>query len=333
MIASTPPRTNSGASLNLLGSPPPDFSDPAAVSVVIPAFNYAHFLPQAIASVLLQTYSTLELIVVDDGSTDHTRSAVAAFTDRRVRYVWQENAGLSASRNTGIREARHAFIAFLDADDFWKREFLATAMRQFAILPKEFSAVATGTTRMDAAGTPSTGPGYTSAHTGELTVRDFCLRNRPLSSSVVLKRRSFADCGGFDIALRSSEDRDMWIRLTARGHRFFFIGEPFGFIRRHPENMSKNAPRMKQNSQRVLARAWCHNAVSRRAVPFWLRAFAIHFSLVAWTHFDDGMRARALLYLFTSVALWPFFLRPRRCYERPLFRVRALARFLLPRRA
>ncbi len=308
--------------------PPPDFGDSCAVSVVIPAFNYAHYLPQAIASVLAQSHRTLELLVVDDGSTDDTRAVVAAITDPRVRCISQKNAGLSAARNTGIREARHPLIAFLDADDLWKPDFLAAVLGQFAALPEGFSAVATGTTRMDADGRPSTAPGYTAANTRELTVRDFCLRNQPLSSSVVLKRRVFDECGGFDPTLRSSEDRDMWIRLTAGGHRFFLLGEPHAFIRRHPKNMSKNAVRMKQNSQRVLTRAWQRGAVARLALPFWLRALAIHFSLVAWTHFDDGLRARALLYLGTSVALWPFFLQPRRYAERPLFRLRALAHFL-----
>ena len=317
--------------MNLPAPSRPDSHDPRAVSVIIPAFNYAHFLPQAVASVLGQTHPALELLIVDDGSTDDTRAVVSAITDPRVRYIWQENAGLSASRNTGIREARHPFVAFLDADDMWKPEFLATVLARFAELSEDFACVATGTIRMDAAGQPSATSRYSSAHTRELTVRDFCLRNHPLSSSVVVKRHVFAESGGFDTALRSSEDRDMWIRLTARGSRFFLIGEPGAFIRRHPKNMSKNAPRMKQNTQRVLTRAWQRGAVSRLAAPFWLRTFAIHYFLVAWTHFDDGLRLSALRYWLTSVALWPFFLRPGLVLEPPLFRLRALAHFLLPR--
>ena len=303
------------------------------VSVVIPAYNYAHYLPQAVASVLAQSHADLELLIIDDGSTDGTRATVAALAEPRLRYVWQENAGLSASRNTGLREARFPFVAFLDADDLWAPGFLAAVMEKFVALPADFAAIATGATRMDADGKPRSVPGYTDLRTGELTVRDFCLRNRPLSSSVVVKKSAFADCGGFDTALRSSEDRDMWIRLTARGHRFFFLAEPLAFIRRHPQNMSKNAPRMKQNSQRVLVRAWRSGAVPRLAVPFWLRVFAIHYFLVAWTHFDDGLRARALRYWLASVVLWPCFLRPRRVFEQPLFRLRALRHFLLPKRA
>jgi glycosyltransferase involved in cell wall biosynthesis len=302
------------------------------VSVVIPAFNYAHYLPQAIASVLAQTHGALELLIVDDGSTDNTREVVTGIADPRVRYLWQENAGLSASRNTGLRSAHHEFVAFLDADDLWMPEFLATAMRRFVELPGDFAVVATGTVRMDADGQTRTSPAYTVLPTGELTARFFCLRNRPLSSSVVLKGRACLEAGGFDTTLRSSEDRDMWIRLTTRGQRFFYVDEPLARIRRHPQNMSKNAPRMKANSQRVLARSWRAGAVSRLNVPFWLRAWAIHYFLVAWTHFDDGLRPRAFRYWLTSVLLWPCFLQPRRVFEPSLFRLRALRHFLRTKR-
>ncbi len=120
----------------------------------------------------------------------------------------------------------------------------------------------------------------------------------------------------------------MWIRLTARGYRFFYLGEPLAVIRRHPQNMSKNAPRMKRNSGLVLRRAWRAGAVWRGHGTFWLRAAAIHYFLVAWTHFDDGLRARAWLYLLTSVVFWPCFLRPDLVAEPPLFRLRAAAHFL-----
>ncbi len=300
-------------------------------SVIIPAFNYAHFLPAAIGSVLAQTWSAFELIVVDDGSTDDTAAVCARSADPRVRCVRQANAGLSAARNTGIREARFPFVAFLDADDRWEPAFLATVFREFHRLGPEFAAVGTACARMNAAGEPLAPPRRNFLHTAELTAASFCLRNRPLSSSLVVRRDVFQECGAFDTALRSSEDRDMWIRITARGHRFFYLGEALAVIRRHPQNMSKNAPRMKRNSGLVLRRAWQSGAVPRWNLPFWLRAASIHYFLVAWTHFDDGLKSRAWLYLLVSAALWPLFLRPHLVAEPSLFRLRALAHFLRAR--
>jgi hypothetical protein len=185
---------------------------------------------------------------------------------------------------------------------------------------------------MNANGEPLAPPRQNFLHTRELTAASFCLRNRPLSSSVVVRRAVFEECGNFDTGLRSSEDRDMWIRITARGHRFFYLGEPLAIIRRHPQNMSKNAPRMKRNSGLVLRRAWKAGAVPRGNAVFWLRAASIHYFLVAWTHFDDGLRARAWLYLLMSIVLWPIFLHVGRVAEPPLFRLRAIAHFLRGRR-
>ena len=85
------------------------------VSVVIPCFNHGRFLPEAIESVLAQTYPWIEILVVDDGSTDNTREVAAQYP--HVRYVYQHNQGLSAARNTGIRHSTGDFLVFLDADD------------------------------------------------------------------------------------------------------------------------------------------------------------------------------------------------------------------------
>lgn len=94
------------------------------VSVIIPCYNHGHYLPHAVNSVLAQTFTDWEAIIVDDGSTDNTREVAAQFTDERVRYVHQENRGLSGARNTGIRAAQGAYLAFLDADDEWEPRFL-----------------------------------------------------------------------------------------------------------------------------------------------------------------------------------------------------------------
>jgi glycosyltransferase involved in cell wall biosynthesis len=102
---------------------PPSDAPAPLVSVVIPTYNYARFVSEAVDSVLAQTYPSLEVVVVDDGSTDDTREVLARYGDR-IRYIYQPNAGLPAARNTGIKAARGEFIGLLDSDDvFHPRKF------------------------------------------------------------------------------------------------------------------------------------------------------------------------------------------------------------------
>ena len=96
---------------------------PGLISCVIPVFNGERYLGEALESVLAQSYQPLEVIVVDDGSTDET-AEVARRYGERVRYVWQPNAGETAARNLGLTAAHGEFIAFLDADDVWDSEKL-----------------------------------------------------------------------------------------------------------------------------------------------------------------------------------------------------------------
>lgn len=306
----------------------PQWSESEAwgVSVVIPAYNYAHYLRSCLASVLAQTHPVFEAIIVDDGSTDATPEVAAEYAhEPRVRYIRQENAGLAASRNTGIRHARFPFVAFLDADDWFMPDFLATAIDVFRGRGPACGLVAAVTLRMDPDGKPIP-PNYKLPFPDrELTARDFVMRNQPLSSSIVIRREVLVQCGYFDATLRSSEDRDMWIRATAAGHGFYLLGHPHAYVRRHPENMSKNAPRMKRSSRAVLAKAMRAGAVSRADVGFWLRAWAVNFHQVSQTHFDGGYVLRAFAYVGVSILLWPFFSEPAAIGERPLFRLRSIA--------
>jgi len=105
---------------------------PPRVSVIISCYNQAHYLPSAVYSVLAQTFADWEAIIVDDGSTDDTGNVAAQFTDARIHYIHQENRGLSAARNSGIRAARGEYLAFLDADDEWEPHFLEVCLTTLA---------------------------------------------------------------------------------------------------------------------------------------------------------------------------------------------------------
>src|SRR5260221_13651148 len=98
--------------------------------IIITAYNYARFLPEALRSCLAQTYQPIEIIVVDDGSTDNTREVVAGFPD--VKYIYQENRGLSAAHNNALRHSQGDFIQFLDADDTISPTKIERCMEAFA---------------------------------------------------------------------------------------------------------------------------------------------------------------------------------------------------------
>ena len=297
--------------------------------MVVPAYNYAKFLANTVDSVLRQTFQAFELIVVDDGSVDETREVMEAYHDDRIRYVYQENSGLSAARNTGILHARFDYIAFLDADDQWMPEMLETAMKSFASLPAEYGVVAGGCAAMDYDGNPIEGRKQRFKGDRELRARDFVMKNpAPLSSSVVLKRCVFRDCGVFDTALRSSEDRDMWIRAAQR-YRVYYIGRPLVFIRKHRQSMSAHGTRMRKNTLKTILKAYDNRVVSRLNVLFWLRVLGIYYFETAWTHYDEGRRGAALGFLLRSWAVWPGTFPAAQLNEPPFFRVRALAHFLL----
>ena len=105
------------------------------VSVVVPAYNYARYLPKAIDSALGQTHPPLEVIVVDDGSTDDTPRVLAAYADR-IRVIRQANQGAGAARNAGIAAARGEYVAFLDSDDLWHPRKLELQLARFASDPE-----------------------------------------------------------------------------------------------------------------------------------------------------------------------------------------------------
>ena len=114
------------------------------VSVIIPLFNKAPYVARALHSVLAQTFTDFEVIVVDDGSTDDGGSVVRQFADDRVRMIKQDNGGPGAARNRGLAEAQGEYVAFLDADDCWLPTYLESGMGRFSAVGQEVAAVTSG---------------------------------------------------------------------------------------------------------------------------------------------------------------------------------------------
>ena len=207
------------------------------VSVIVPAYNASRFLPESLPSVLAQTWTDFELIVVNDGSTDDTVACVEAFTDPRIRLVTQANRGLAGARNGGIRVARGTFIALLDADDLWHPEKLARHVAHLQANP------AIGVSYSASAFMDDEGRDMHLMQSPKLRgviPRDVFLRNPVGNGSAPVIRRqalddiAFAAPTGvegerwyFDERFRQSEDIECWLRIAlSTAWVFEGLGEP-----------------------------------------------------------------------------------------------------------
>ena len=220
----------------------------AKVSIIIPCYNHGHFLGDAIQSALGQTYPNKEVIVVDDGSTDETSSVVANF-DNAVHYIYQENRGLSAARNTGIEEANGEYVAFLDADDLWHSNFIIYLL-PVLIGDIELGAVYCGSQFIDVSGRllPQK---QTKVVTPRELFRELAGGNFFMPHCWLIRRVCLDKVGGFDTKLRSCEDFDMWLRIS-RQFRVAGIPEVLAYSRVVPGSMSSHAARMFENHLAVV---------------------------------------------------------------------------------
>ncbi|MFM7100229.1 MAG: glycosyltransferase family 2 protein [Verrucomicrobiota bacterium] len=294
---------------------------------MVPAYNYARYLPEALDSVLAQTWPAWECVVVDDGSTDDTPAVGARYAalDSRFRVIRKKNGGLSAARNTGIEAAQGDWVAFLDADDVWCPGFLAQAVGVIRRGDVRLGLVACAASRLSPDGQVVSVPAVADR---EVTCADIVRRTRFSPSTVVARRMVFGEVGGFEETLRSCEDRDMWIRIAAH-HRVWFCGTPAVHIRDTPGSMSKNAGRMKVAMLTVQRRARVARVLPSAPSWFWWQSRSYVYRQVAWMDFAAGHRWVALGHLAMSFLNWPLPLPARALDEMPLFRLRALRKFLV----
>jgi glycosyltransferase involved in cell wall biosynthesis len=229
------------------------------VSVVMAAKNYAGFLPAAVESVQAQTFADWELLVVDDGSSDHTPDAVRPFLgDSRVRYFRSDRLGQPRAKNLGIGLSRGEFVAYLDADDAWQPTKLEKQLALFRQSP-EVGVVFCRRSLIDEAGNALPAKPSPTPPRGRV-LRDLFVQNFVCFSSVVVRRRVFEHVGGFDPQWDLAIDYDLWLRV-ARHHAFDFVDEELVLYRTGHGNLSK-----KLSDRVATAMSIMHRAESRYAV-------------------------------------------------------------------
>jgi glycosyltransferase involved in cell wall biosynthesis len=226
-----------------------------AVSVIIPAYCVAQYIGQAVNSVFGQTFTDYEIIVVNDGSpdTDELDRVLEPYRERIV-YLNQQNAGVSAARNTAIRVARGRYLALLDSDDFWERDYLAVTVGKLdadrtidAFYPNAFligDPLNKGKTYMDLC--PSEGAvSFESLISGRCQVPIFAT----VRTEIVKRARMF------DESLRISQDFDLWLRIVKLGGRIAYTRQVLVHRRRRPEGLSSNEIALCKDIVRIFEKA------------------------------------------------------------------------------
>ncbi len=207
------------------------------VSVVIPTYNAISYLPKTLESVLNQTFTDFEVIIIDDGSSDNTQEWISNLVDPRIKTIRQTNQGVAVARNTGIAVALGDYIAFLDSDDLWKPTKLEQQVQCLEANP-DVGLVNTWIENIDEQGNSLA---IVPAPEAEGKVWSQIIEeNVILCGSVpMIRRLCFESIGKFDPNLLSAEDWDMWIRLAAN-YAFALIREPLVSYRQHLQSKSNN---------------------------------------------------------------------------------------------
>lgn len=271
------------------------------VSVIVPAYNAEHTLEATLDSILAQTFTDFEVLVVDDGSSDST-ARIASDAGPPVTCLSKPNGGVASARNHGLATARGRYIAFLDADDLWEPEKLA---RQVELLR----------TRTDV------GACFTATRVVDLELRplstipardfdDFCeallLYSVVISgscSSAMVRAELAAAVGEFDPAFSQCADWDYWLRVSCRG-RFAAIDQPLVRYRTAAGNMSSDIGLLESDTFAVLDKFF-NSAVGRRYDGLRRRCYSNHWMILSGSYLHAGQPLAAVRCLLHGLRLYP----------------------------
>lgn len=270
----------------------------STVSVIIPAYNQGNYLGACVKSVLDQTYRDFEIIIVDDGSTDNTCEVATQFSNPRVRYIYQDNRGLSGARNTGIRNATGTYITYLDSDDLFLPQKLEILIEKLESEP-DLGFVAGQAVLIDENG-QKIGDIFDAPPPSDPV--DLLLGNPLHVGSVLLRREWQERAGFFDETLRSYEDWDLWLRLALAGCKMGWVDRPVSLYRFHRAQMTRHGNQMTAATFAVLDKIYsapdlpgnwralknrAYSSAHLRAAP---QAYREGFFEQAKTHMDAAVR-------------------------------------------
>jgi glycosyltransferase involved in cell wall biosynthesis len=222
------------------------------VSVIIPTYNRSNLITEAVESVLQQSFADFEVLVIDDGSTDNTRSVITQISDNRVKYFYKENGGAASARNSGIGRAEGEYIAFLDSDDLWPKEYLAVMTSRLDNTP-DYGVAYCPITKARADG--NVVKAYRSKHCRSGWVGQFYFRRGFVTCQGSVIRRQILDGLYFDENLENYEDMDFILRLSLQT-RFLYVPDTNAVRRIQKNSLTRRdgVHRIHHNQVRLLER-------------------------------------------------------------------------------
>jgi glycosyltransferase involved in cell wall biosynthesis len=272
------------------------------ISVIIPAYNAELYIAKAIESCLSQSYAPHEIIVVDDASTDGTAVIAESFPQPARVICLSENMGVSVARNRGVQASTGDWLAFLDADDWFLPEKLEL-QRRCALQNPHAELIYTGYRIISCDGSEYDGRFFWPSELMPM----LRYRSRLCACSVMLRRDAFDAVGGFDPALRTAEDWDMWLRIAARYSVDLFaaVPEPLAVYRRVAGSLSSSAMRLFRQRHQII-KSSCLFGTSGVSRFLWRRKIsAFNYYDTAESLRDDGSLSY-LPFMLKSFVLWPF---------------------------
>ncbi len=301
----------------ILALPDGPYSEAMLVSVIIPVYNGQNFLAEAIQSVLDQSHRELEIIVVDDGSTDRSAAIVSSLSDERIRLVHQENAGVASARNHGLALATGAAVAFLDHDDLWSTDKVE---RQLKVLTDDPSIGAVGS-YLQFLGSKGPIQAFSGQIADDKQERIAAAGFMPFPPSTIMVSRAALDrVGGFDAELVHNagpiEDLEFLSRVAAV-LRVVTVAEVLGYYRVHADAVSaSNSLSMIRATRFLSARTLARSRGEDLLWADWQRSVKTPWRLamrdrsrvlyrIAGMHFVDGRRLSFLTTLAGAFLLGP----------------------------
>ncbi|HEX8397601.1 MAG TPA: glycosyltransferase [Pyrinomonadaceae bacterium] len=259
-----------------------------SVSVIIPNYNYGRFLSEAIDSVLAQTYSNIEIVAVDDGSSDNSLEILAEYEKKGIKVVRQKNSGVGAARNTGVKNSSGDLIAFLDADDVWLPQKIEKQVERL-LANRDFGLVTCAIREFDQAG--NTIYGETHAKGKEGWCAEDILLFKPVTpgpgSSTLIWRELFEKAGGFDERkeMHPLEDWEFLYR-AARISQIAFVPEALVEYRNHGTNGHLNTPRFERSL--LLAYEKIFETADKQTLKLRRRCYGNLYKMVAGSYLLAG---------------------------------------------